>query len=155
VLRRPVSLALVVLALVGLPAASRADDAVAPCGDPTNPYAEVQIDTLPRLALEVARTPEEHQLGLMYRQSLPADNGMLFVYQRPATEGYWMHNTYVPLSIAWIDQGGTIVDIQDMQPLTDDAHFPAAAYWYALETNQGWYFDHGVGVGQQVTFCLG
>jgi uncharacterized membrane protein (UPF0127 family) len=153
--RRPLVLALLSLALVCLPAAGRAEDAIGQCGDPSAPYAEVQIETLPRLTLEVARTPEEHQVGLMFRESLPGDKGMLFVYDRPSIEGYWMHNTYVPLSIAWIDQLGTIVDIQDMQPLTDDVHWPAAAYWYALEANQGWFYEHGVGVGQLVTFCLG
>jgi len=155
VLRRPLVLALLSAALIGLPAATRAENAIGQCGDPLAPYAEVQIDTFPRLGLEIARTPEEHNVGLMFRESLPSDAGMLFVYDRPATEGYWMHNTYVPLSIAWIDQLGTIVDIQDMQPLTDDVHYPAAAYWYALEANQGWYLEHGVGVGQVVTFCLG
>ena len=153
-LRRPILLALL-LGLVALPAASRAEDALGQCGDPSAPYAEVQIETFPRLELEVARTPDEHQVGLMYRQSLPVNNGMLFVYDRASTEGYWMHNTYVPLSIAWIDQQGAIVDIQDMQPLTDDVHWPNAAYWYALEANQGWYLNNGVGVGQQVLFCLG
>jgi uncharacterized membrane protein (UPF0127 family) len=154
-MRRSALLALLLVGLVALPAASRAEDAVGQCGDATTPYAEVQIETFPRLNLEVARTPDEHQVGLMYRQELPADSGMLFVYDRPATEGYWMHNTFVPLSIAWIGQDGFIVDIQDMQPLTDDVHWPNAAYWYALEANQGWFFNNGVGVGQQVTFCLG
>jgi len=155
VFRHSLALVLLTIALIGLPAASNAEDAVGQCGDPLAPYAEIQIDTFPRLNLEVARTPEEHSVGLMFREALPSDNGMLFVYDRPATEGYWMHNTYVPLSIAWIDQAGIIVDIQDMQPLTDDVHWPSAAYWYALEANQGWYLEHGVGVGQLVTFCLG
>jgi uncharacterized membrane protein (UPF0127 family) len=154
-MRRPALLALLLVGLVALPAASRAEDAVGQCGDASAPYAEVQIETFPRLNLEVARTPDEHQVGLMFRPTLPTDSGMLFVYDRPATEGYWMHNTYVPLSIAWIGQEGAIVDIQDMQALTDDVHWPAAAYWYALEANQGWFYNNGVGVGQQVTFCLG
>ena len=154
-MRRSALLALLLVGLVALPAATRAEDAIGQCGDATAPYAEIQIDTFPRLNLEVARTPDEHQVGLMYRQELPTDSGMLFVYDRPATEGYWMHNTYVPLSIAWIGQEGTIVDIQDMQPLTDDVHWPTSAYWYALEANQGWFLNNGVGVGQQVTFCLG
>ncbi|MBV9171299.1 MAG: DUF192 domain-containing protein [Chloroflexi bacterium] len=122
----------------------------------TGPYAEFEIDGQPRIdPLEVARTEQQHEVGLMYRESLPSNGGMVFVYQRQATEGYWMHNTLLPLSIAWIDQNGTIVDIQDMQPQTDDVHFPAAPYWYALEVNQGWFVEHGVGVGQQVVFCLG
>jgi uncharacterized membrane protein (UPF0127 family) len=152
---RPALLVLLLVGLVALPAASRAEDAIGQCGDASAPYAEVQIDTFPRLNLEIARTPDEHQVGLMFRQTLPIDSGMLFVYDRPATEGYWMHNTYLPLSIAWIGQEGNIVDIQDMQPLTDDVHWPSGPYWYALEANQGWFFENGVGVGQQITLCLG
>jgi uncharacterized protein len=119
------------------------------------PYAEMEVEGQPRLSLELARTPQEHQTGLMFRESLDPDSGMLFVYDHPATEGYWMHNTLVPLSIAWLDKDGTIVDIQDMQPQTDDTHDPAAPYWYALEVNQGWFQAHGVGVGQAVRLCLG
>jgi uncharacterized membrane protein (UPF0127 family) len=129
----------------------------APSCDPNaGPYAEFQVDALPRIQpLEIARTPQEHEVGLMYRQSLPADGGMVFVYTYQASEGYWMRNTLVPLSIAWIDRNGMIVDIQDMQPQSDDVHVPAAPYWYALEVNQGWFLQHGVGIGQQVLFCLG
>lgn len=152
---RSLFLTFVALALLTLPPASAAEDAVGSCGDAAQPFAEVQIDTLPRINLELARTPEEHQVGLMFRESMPWDSGMLFVYDRQATEGYWMHNTLLPLSIAWIGREGTIVDIQDMQPLTDDVHWPAEPYWYALETNQGWFFENGVGVGQQIVFCLG
>lgn len=142
--------------LLALPAAGGRAEESATCSDAGTPYAEVQIDTAPRVEpLEVARTPQEHELGLMYRTALAPDSGMVFVYDHQATEGYWMHNTLVPLSIAWIDQNGTIVDIQDMQPETDGVHFPAAPYWYALEVNQGWFLQHGVGVGQQIVFCLG
>jgi uncharacterized membrane protein (UPF0127 family) len=70
----------------------------------------------------------------MYRQSLPDDGGMPFVYDHPRLRATGC-TTRVPLSIAWIDQNGAIVDIQDMQPLTDDVHWPAAAYW-CLEANQ-------------------
>ena len=75
-----------------------------------------------------------------------------------------MYNTLIPLSIAWIDRSGTIVDIQDMARLDDPSNVqeasrtvytPAAPYWYALEVNQGWFVQHGVGVGQQMVFCLG
>jgi uncharacterized membrane protein (UPF0127 family) len=133
----------------------RQDSGVAGSSDCTDTaYVEVDIETRPRVWIEVADSPAEHQVGLMFRESMPTDNGMLFVYDRPASDGYWMRNTYIPLSIAWIDSEGTIVDIQDMQPLTDDVHTPRARYWYALEVNQGWFFNNGVGVGQRVTFCL-
>jgi uncharacterized protein len=86
------------------------------------------------------------------------------VYQFQAREAYWMYNTLIPLSIAFIDRDGTIVDIQDMARLDDPSDMqqaarvtypPAAPYWYALEVNQGWFFQHGVGVGQQIMLCLG
>jgi uncharacterized protein len=149
---------------MALPARGRAQDAVAICGDPSAPYATVQIDTSPRLDLELARTPQEHERGLMFRDVLPPDSGMLFVYQSQAREAYWMYNTLIPLSIAFIDRDGTIVDIQDMARLNDPSDVqdasrytypPAAPYWYALEVNQGWFVQHGVGIGQQIVFCLG
>jgi len=152
--------------LVGLTASgkARAQTAVSTCGDPSAPYADVQIDTHPRINLRLARTEQEHQTGLMYVDSMPQDDGMLFVYTAPSTEGYWMYHTLIPLSIAWIDKDGTIVDIQDMPRLNDPddvreaastVYTPAASYWYALEVNQGWFVQNGVGVGQHMLFCLG
>jgi uncharacterized membrane protein (UPF0127 family) len=149
---------------MALPARGRAQDAPGTCGDPAAPYAQVQIDGSPRLDLELARTSQEHEVGLMFREYLPPDSGMLFVYQFQAREAYWMYNTLIPLSIAWIDRDGTIVDIQDMPRLNDPSNVqeasqhtypPAAPYWYALEVNQGWFVQHGVGVGQQILLCLG
>jgi uncharacterized membrane protein (UPF0127 family) len=169
---RSLVLAALVTGLIGIlivgfilrPARGRAQTAVGACGDASAPYAEVQIDTYPRIDLELARTSQEHERGLMDRETLPTNGGMLFVYTFEAREGYWMYHTLLPLSIAWIDRTGTIVDIQDMARLNDPfdvqeasrtVYNPAAPYWYALEVNQGWFFEHGVGVGQQITFCLG
>jgi uncharacterized membrane protein (UPF0127 family) len=156
--------AALVVGFVVLPARGRAQDAVGACGDAAFPYAEVQIDTFPRIDLELARTSAEHQRGLMERDYLPPDSGMLFVYTAESNEAYWMYQTLLSLSIAFIDRSGVIVDIRDM-PRNDDPYdvteasrktYPSAApYWYALEVNQGWFFEHGVGVGQQITFCLG
>jgi uncharacterized membrane protein (UPF0127 family) len=161
---RSVILAGLVAGLMAMPAPGRAQDAVASCGAPSAPFAEVQIDTYPHLDLELARTPQEHEVGLMDRASLPPDSGMLFVYQSDSGEGYWMYHTLISLSIAWIDREGTIVDIQDMPRLNDPndisearrtVYIPAADYRYALEVNEGWFVQHGVGVGQQILFCLG
>ena len=152
------------ITLIIVPARTRAQVAPAAACDRTAvPYAEVQIETLPRIDLEVARTAQEHEVGLMYRESLPPNGGMLFVYQAEAREGYWMYHTLIPLSIAWIARDGTIVDIQDMPRLNDPndvseasqkVYYPAGPYWYALEVNSGWFLEYGVGVGQQITFCL-
>ncbi len=161
---RSIALIALVVGLVAVPMHGRAQDAALNCGDASSPYAQVRIDGAPRLDLELARTPQEHEVGLMFRESLPPDSGMLFVYQAPAREAYWMYNTLVPLSIAWIDHDGTIVDVQDMPRLNDPSNVqeasqhtypPAGPYWYALEVNQGWFVQHGVGVGQQITLCLG
>jgi len=161
---RTAVLGVLVVGLMALPAPSRAQDAVGTCGDANSPYAVVQIDTFPRLDLELARTSQEHQLGLGDREYVPPDSGMLFVYQSPSTESYWMYHTLIPLSIAWIDRNGSIVDIQDMPRLNDPydqqeagrhVYTPSGAYWYALEVNEGWFVQHGVGVGQQIVFCLG
>ena len=131
---------------------TRADGGPVSCA--IQPTATVDIDTQPTLSLEIARTEAERERGLMFRESLPWDSGMLFVYTAPSQGGYWMRDTLIPLSIAWLDQDGTIVDIQDMQPQTDTVHIPAAPYWYALEVNQGWFAANGVGVGQRVRLCL-
>ncbi len=109
----------------------------------------------PSLALEVARTAQERATGLMNRASLPADSGMLFVFDGPTTARFWMKDTLIPLSIAFITGDGTILDIQDMQPETLDAHGPAAPYVYAIEANQGWFAAHGVQPGQTVNLCFG
>jgi uncharacterized membrane protein (UPF0127 family) len=148
---------------MAMPVRSRAQDAIGACGAASGPYAEVQIDTLPRIDLDLARTSQEHERGLMFRDYLPPDSGMLFVYAFESRESYWMYNTLIPLSIAFIDRDGTIVDIQDMARLDDPSSqseaarfvYPSAApYWYALEVNSGWFLNHGVGVGQNIIFCL-
>jgi uncharacterized membrane protein (UPF0127 family) len=160
---RSLLLAAVVVGLMAMPARSRAQDAINSCSAASSPYAEVQIDTLPRIDLELARTSQEHERGLMFRDYMPPDSGMLFVYTFESRESYWMYNTLIPLSIAFIDRDGTIVDIQDMARLNDPSDqseaarfvYPSAApYWYALEVNSGWFLNHGVGVGQQIAFCL-
>ncbi|MCC7105184.1 MAG: DUF192 domain-containing protein [Chloroflexi bacterium] len=119
-----------------------------------NPYAEVQIPGLPHLRLELARTPAEREVGLMYRAKMDFDAGMLFVYTADSNEGYWMRNTFLPLSIAFIDNDGTIITIRDMQPRTDDIHQSARPYRYALETNQGWFDAAGVREGDKIVLCF-
>ena len=76
--------------LMAMPAPGRAQDAVGSYGDVTAPFAEVQMDTYPHLDLELARTPQEHEVGVMYRDYLPPDSGMMFIYQAESHEGYWI-----------------------------------------------------------------
>jgi uncharacterized membrane protein (UPF0127 family) len=96
---------------------------------------------------EVARTPEERSRGLMYREDLPEDAGMLFIFPDNSVRGFWMQNTYLPLDIAFMDPSFQIVDIQQMEPMTTNQHLGRAPFTYALEVNQGWFETHGVRVG--------
>jgi len=99
---------------------------------------------------EVAATPEAQERGLMYRKSMPANAGMLFVFDEKAGHCFWMRNTDLPLSIAFIADDGTIVNIADMAPHTDDNHCPKAAIRYALEMNKGWFAQKGLTAGAKI-----
>jgi uncharacterized membrane protein (UPF0127 family) len=102
------------------------------------------------IKVEVARTEREQEKGLMFRERLGEDEGMLFVYGEEETLSFWMKNTRVPLSIAFIDKKGKIVDIQDMEPFSLRTHASSSPAKYALETNQGWFTKNGIRVGDSV-----
>ena len=99
---------------------------------------------------EVADTPNERALGLMGRVSLMPDSGMLFVYPNEQPRSFWMKNTPLPLSIAFIDASGRIVHMADMTPLNEDPVPSVHPAMYALEMTQGWFGEHGVMIGQTV-----
>ena len=105
--------------------------------------------------VELADSSPQRSRGLMFRASLPADEGMLFRFAADTTGGFWMQSTLLPLSIAFIDAAGRIVDIQDMEPLTTTAHAPPSAYRWALEMNQGWFSAAGVAAGDTVRLLEG
>jgi len=88
--------------------------------------------------------------GLMYRKSLAPNGGMLFVFDNPDTQCMWMKNTLIPLSVAFLADDGTIVNIADMQPRTEDPHCAASPVRYALEMEQGWFARHGVRSGTRM-----
>jgi len=94
---------------------------------------------------EVADTDATREQGLMHRESLPPNHGMLFVFDRPAIQCFWMRNTLVPLSVAFLGEDGRVVNIADMAPRTDTAHCAAEPVRYALEMEQGWFASRGIG----------
>jgi uncharacterized membrane protein (UPF0127 family) len=100
--------------------------------------------------VEIADDYAERQRGLMERTELAENAGMLFVFDREQQLSFWMRNTLIPLSIAYIDAEEQIIDIQDMQPLDETSHPSAEPAMYALEVNQGFFDEHGVGVGNEV-----
>ena len=107
-----------------------------------------------KIRVEVARTEEEKSQGLMFRDKLGPDEGMLFIYEREDFLSFWMKNTPLRLSIAFLDQRGKIVDIQDMEPFNLRTHTSARPALFALEMNQGWFKKNGVKVGDVVQMPL-
>lgn len=102
------------------------------------------------LLVEIADTPAKRSQGLMGRESLPDLAGMLFVWPEDTASGFWMKDTLIPLSIAFIDSNGAIVDIQDMEPLDETLHRSPKPYRWAVEANQGWFDEQGISVGDKV-----
>jgi uncharacterized membrane protein (UPF0127 family) len=102
------------------------------------------------LEVEVAATKDQRAQGLMHRTSMPDSRGMLFVYPAPAYFCMWMKNTRIPLSVAFIDAQGQVINIANMAPQTETTHCTQRNATYALEVNQGWFGQHGVTQGTQV-----
>jgi uncharacterized protein len=101
--------------------------------------------------VEIAATDTERERGLMGRTALAEDAGMLFVFDREQQLSFWMKDTLIPLSIAYINESGRIVDIQDMQPLDETPHPSTEPAKYALEVNQDFFNEHGIEVGNKVS----
>ncbi|WP_374701973.1 DUF192 domain-containing protein [Ideonella sp. B508-1] len=115
-----------------------------------------EAQTLPTLTLsagmynivaQVARSPQEREIGLMFRKTMAPHEGMLFVFEEPATQCFWMKNTLIPLSAAFIAEDGTIVNIEDMAPQTENSHCSRKPVRFVLEMNQGWFAKRGLKAG--------
>ena len=114
--------------------------------------AQIRIAEAQTIDVELADSPSRRSRGLMFRQTLPADEGMLFPFATDTSGGFWMQNTFVPLSIAFINSTGVIIGIRDMAPLSTVIVSPPGPYRWALEMNQGWFVANGVEVGDSVRF---
>jgi uncharacterized protein len=99
---------------------------------------------------ELANDDETRRVGLMYRERMAESAGMLFVYEAEGRHAMWMKNTLIPLSVAFIDRRGQIINIEDMAPQTEEAHAARAPAAYALEVNQGWFKKYGIKPGDRV-----
>lgn len=102
------------------------------------------------LEVEVASEQSQRAQGLMHRSAMPANQGMLFAYPAPAYFCMWMKNTKIPLSVAFIDAQGKVINIADMAPQTETNHCTERNATYALEVNRGWFTRHGVTAGSQI-----
>ena len=103
-----------------------------------------------RIEAEVAATDQNRQIGLMNRKTMPAQRGMLFVFNHENTHCMWMRNTLLPLSVAFMDASGTIINIEDMQPQTEDNHCARRPARFALEMNLGWFAQRGIKPGMKL-----
>ena len=103
-----------------------------------------------KIVVEVASTPERRALGLMNRFSLQPDHGMLFVFEHPEPQGFWMKNTFIPLSIAFVAADGRIINLDEMQPHDESTHLSRAPALYAIEMRKGWFTERGIKSGDVV-----
>ena len=113
------------------------------------PKAEITIGEF-SIAVEIANTPEQRAIGMMYRKKLGPDEGMLFIFERDENLSFYMKNTHVPLSIAFIRSDGIISNIATMEPRTLTPHHSRTPSRYALEMPQGWFTKHGFKAGTKV-----
>ena len=117
-----------------------------------NRLQRITINGAP-LFVETAQTDTERQRGLMFRENLPPDQGMLFVFPAAQIQSFWMRNTFIPLDIAFISSEGAIVDIQQMKPVDESILYTSRApALYALEVNAGWFAAHQIDLGARVNF---
>lgn len=114
---------------------------------------------LPRVALsagmhlinaQVAATPEQRAIGLMHRREMPTNEGMLFAFEQAGVQCFWMKNTLLPLTAAFVADDGTIVNLADMKPQTLDSHCSAQPVRFVLEMNQGWFAKRGIQAGSKL-----
>ena len=123
-----------------------------------SPWAQAQssVQNLPTIMLnagihnitaEVAQTPQERATGLMFREAMLTSHGMLFVFERPEQQCFWMKNTLMALDVAFIADDGTIVNIDHMKPRTLDSHCSSRPVRLVLEMNDGWFARRGVAAG--------
>lgn len=104
-----------------------------------------------KIKAEVALTPKQHEIGLMHRTSMGANEGMIFVFERAGQQCFWMKNTLIPLAVAFVDDDGTIVNLDEMKPETLNPHCSAKPVRYVLEMNTGWFSKRGLKAGAKLT----
>lgn len=136
------------LAVAALGLASGAHAQASPPGQPQTQLPRIELTSgMYRIQAQVAYTPEQREIGLMHRKEMPQQEGMLFVFERPGVQCFWMKNTLLPLTAAFVADDGRIVNLADMQPQTLDSHCSAEPVRYVLEMNQGWFAKKNIQAG--------
>jgi len=101
------------------------------------------------LQVQLAQTPEQQQIGLMFRKTMGTNEGMLFVFDEPRQQCFWMKNTLLPLSVAFIADDGSVVNLDNMKPQTLDSHCSTRPVRFVLEMNVGWFDKRGIKAGSK------
>lgn len=115
------------------------------------PLPVVQLNAgMHLIRAEVAADYGTRMTGLMHRASMPSNAGMLFIFDESTTQCMWMKNTLIPLSVAFIDEQGAIINVEDMAPQTEDSHCAKRPSRYALEMNRGWFAARGIKPGSRI-----
>lgn len=100
--------------------------------------------------VQIAQTPEQRQIGLMMRRDMPQQEGMIFVFEQASRQCFWMKNTLLPLTAAFVADDGRIVNMADMKPQTEEAHCSDEPVRYVLEMNKGWFAKKGIKPGSKL-----
>lgn len=103
-----------------------------------------------QIEVQIASTPPQQATGLMHRAEMPQHEGMLFVFPEPKQQCFWMKNTLIPLTAAFVADDGTVVNLEDMQPQTTQSHCSAKPVRFVLEVNQGWFAKKGLKAGARL-----
>ena len=136
------TLAALVLAAAALPACAQ---------EPQTNLPRVTLSAgMHQIDAQIAQTPDQRATGLMHRKEMPQHEGMLFAFERPSIQCFWMKDTLLPLSAAFVADDGTVVNIADMKPLALDSHCSDKPVRYVLEMNQGWFARKGVKPGSRL-----
>ena len=103
------------------------------------------------LQVQLAQDIDQRQIGLMWRKEMPQNEGMLFIFEQPGVQCFWMRNTLLPLTAAFVMDDGTIVNLADMKPMNDDSHCSKKPVRFVLEMNQGWFAKRNIQAGFKLT----
>jgi hypothetical protein len=125
--------------------------AIAAAQDGPQKLAQVRLNAgIHNINAEVASTPQQREIGLMFRSAMPASDGMLFIFEQPGQQCFWMRNTLIPLSVAFIADDGSVVNIEAMKPQTLNGHCSLQPVRYVLEMNDGWFAKRGIKPGSKL-----
>ena len=144
-MKRPLQILAALAAAAVLTAAQAADE-------PQMALPRVKLSSgLHQIDAQVAQNDGERSTGLMFRKEMPQHEGMLFIFEQPSMQCFWMRNTLLPLTAAFVADDGTIVNLEDMRPQTLDSHCSLKPVRYVLEMNQGWFARKGIKAGARLS----